>query len=171
MKTKDLAIIGLYTALLIGAQLALSFVAGIEIVTLLFTAFCFYFGVIRGVAVGTAFSILRILVFGFFPTVVILYLIYYNLFALIVGSIGKAMNKKLNFKKHLLLVVTVALLTVCFTLLDNIITPLFWGYSFSAFKSYCVASLTAMIPQVICAVISVFLLLMPLVKVFEKVKL
>ena len=149
----------------------LSAISGIEIITLLFTAFCFYFGVIKGMAVGTAFSILRILIFGFMPNVVILYLLYYNLFALIVGSIGKAMDKKLNIKKHILLVGIVVLLTVLFTILDNIITPLIFAYSFSAFKAYCVASLSAVIPQTICAGVSVGLLLMPLIKVFEKIKL
>ena len=65
--TKDLTIIGLYTALLIGGQLAFFAISGIEIVTLLFTAFVFYFGIIRGMFLATCFSLLRCFVFGFFP--------------------------------------------------------------------------------------------------------
>ena len=69
LKTKDLALIGLYTALLIGGQIAFASISGVEIVTLLFASFCFYFGVVRGAILGTVFSLMRCLVFGFFPAV------------------------------------------------------------------------------------------------------
>ncbi len=169
--TKDLAIIGLYTALLIGGQLALSAISGVEIITLLFTAFCFYFGTWRGMAVATAFSLLRMIVFGFFPSVLVLYLVYYNVFALVVGLIGKAMGKTLNFKKLALVVIAVALLTILFTAIDNVITPLFYSYTLEMAKAYWVASLTAVIPQTICATVSVSLLFPPLIKIFEKARL
>ena len=169
--TKDLTIIGLYTALLIGGQVALFGISGIEIVTLLFTAFAFYFGVVRGCILATVFSTLRCLVFGFFPNVLILYLVYYNLFALAIGFLGRLMNRKLNIKKHLTVVLSVAFLTVLFTVIDNIITPNFFGYTIEATKAYWVASLSAVIPQTICAVITVGALLIPLVKIFEKLKL
>ncbi len=169
--TKDLTIIGLYTALLIGGQIALAGISGVEIVTLLITAFAFYFGVIRGTVLATVFSVMRCFVFGFFPNILILYLVYYNLFAVVIGLIGKAMNRELNLKKHILVVLAVALLTVIFTLLDNIITPNFFGYTSDAAKAYWVTSLTAVIPQTICAVVSVGLLNMPLVKLFDKLKL
>ena len=170
-KTKTLAIIGLYTALLIGAQIALFSIAGVEIVTVLFTAFCFYFGRWKGMAVGTAFSILRILVFGFMPNVLLLYLIYYNVFALVIGSIGKALEKKLNLKKLVLVVIAVAILTILFTLLDNVITPLIYAYNVEAFKAYFIASIATVIPQTICAIVSVALIFPPLIKIFEKIKL
>ncbi len=169
--TKDLTIIGLYTALLIGGQVALAGVSGVEIVTLLITAFAFYFGVIRGTVLATVFSVMRCFVFGFFPHILILYLVYYNVFAVVIGLIGKAMNRELNFKKHILVVLAVAILTILFTLLDNIITPNFFGYTSDATKAYWVTSLTAVIPQTICAIVSVGLLNMPLVKLFDKLKL
>jgi hypothetical protein len=143
----------------------------VEIVTVLFTAFCFYFGRWKGMAVGTAFSILRILIFGFMPNVVLLYLIYYNLFALVIGSIGKTMDKKLNIKGIILVVVAVAILTIFFTILDNFITPLMYSYGMEAFKAYFVASIATVIPQTICAILSVSLIFPPLIKVFEKIKL
>ncbi len=169
--TKDLAVIGLYTALLIGGQLALSAISGVEIVTLLFTAFCFYFGRLRGMMVGTAFSILRIIVFGFFPSVLVLYLFYYNIFALVIGGIGRAMGRKLNAKNLIITVLCVAFLTVFFTALDNVITPIFYSYSLDMAKSYWIMSLTTLIPQTICSVVSVSLLFIPLVKIFEKISL
>ena len=169
--TKDLTIIGLYTALLIGGQIALSFVSGVEIVTLLFCAYVFYFGALRGMTLATIFSLLRCFVFGFFPNVLMLYLTYYNLFAIVMGNIGKLMQRKLNLKKLILVVIAVALLTVGFTLLDNIITPTFYGYLPDAKKAYWVASLTALIPQTICVSITVAVLMPPLVKIFSRLKL
>ena len=80
MKTaKEITVIGLFVALLIGGQFVLSGISGIEIVTVLIVSFCFYFGVFRGVIVATAFSLLRCFIFGFFPNVIVLYLIFYNL--------------------------------------------------------------------------------------------
>ncbi len=169
--TKDLAIIGLYSALLIGGQLALSAISGVEIVTLLFTAFCFYFGIWRGIAVGVIFSLLRILVFGFFPTVLILYLIYNVVFAIVVGWMGVIMKKTLSVKNVFIIVSVVLILTIFFTVLDNIITPLFWAYTIDMTKAYWLASLTAVIPQSVCAVVSVSLLFSPLVRVLEKISI
>ena len=169
--TKDLTIIGLYTALLIGGQVALFGISGIEVVTLLFTAFVFYFGVLRGCILATVFSTLRCLVFGFFPNVLTLYLIYYNLFALIIGCLGNLFKHKLNAKNLLITVCVVAFLTILFTVLDNFITPLFYGYTGESLTAYFTLSLTAVIPQTICAVITVGALLIPLVKIFEKLNL
>lgn len=169
--TKDLTLIGLYTALLIGGQFILFAISGIEVVTLLFTAFAFSFGVRRSIALATTFSLLRCFVFGFFPNVLILYLIYYNLFAIVVGSLGNALKHKLNLKTLLLTVGVVMLLTVCFTMIDNIITPLFYKYNLESAKAYFYLSLSAVIPQTICALITVSLTLIPITKLFEKLKL
>ena len=169
--TKDLTIIGLYTALLIGGQIALFSVSGIEIITLLFTAYAFYFGALRGCVLATTFSLLRCFVFGFFPNVLILYLVYYILFVIIIGNVGKLMQRKLNVKKHILVVLVVVLLTALFTVIDNVVTPTFYGYLPDATKAYWVASLTALIPQIVCAGVSVGVLLPPLVKMFEKLNL
>ena len=89
---KKIILPALYTALLIGAQLVLSAIAGVEIVTVLFLAFCYRYGIKQGALVATAFSLLRCILFGFFPSVVVIYLIYYNLFAVVVGALGNAFN-------------------------------------------------------------------------------
>ncbi len=169
--TKDLTLIGLYTALLIGGQLAFFAISGIEIVTLLFTAFVFYFGVIKGMVLATCFSLLRCLVFGFFPNVLILYLVFYNLFALIIGWLGNTFKHNLNVKKLLIIVGVVGLITIFFTILDNVITPLYFGYDIEAAKAYWVLSLTAVIPQTVCACITVSLTLIPITKFFNKLNL
>ena len=77
---KECTLVAVFVALLIAAQLVLSAVPSVEVVTVLFAAFAFSFGTCRALTAATAFSLLRQLVFGFFPTVLILYLIYYNLF-------------------------------------------------------------------------------------------
>ena len=73
--SKEIAYTALACALLIGGQYVFSFVAGVEIVTLLLICFSFVFGVRNGVICAVAFSVLRCLLYGFYPTAIILYLI------------------------------------------------------------------------------------------------
>lgn len=167
MKTaKDLALIGIYTALLIGAQFALSAISGVEVVTVLFLSFCFCFGIVRGMIVANAFSLLRCFIFGFFPTVLILYLIYYNIFAVVFGLLGKWRKRRVGVLEVVLTVFTAIIMTAFFTALDDIITPLYYGFGFEAAKAYALASLVAMVPQIICVIITVAILFPVLVKVF-----
>ena len=165
---KDCAYISVFVALTIAAQLCLSFIPGVEVVTVLFVAFSFAFGCRRGVVAATVFSLLRQLVFGFYPTVLVLYLTYYNLLALLFGFLGRW--EKFTPKKLILLTLLACVCTVCFTIMDNIITPLWYGYSKRALKVYFYASFSFMIPQVICTAISVGLLFFPLVKIFKTLK-
>lgn len=161
---KELAVMSVTVALLIGGQFMLSAIAGVEIVTALFISFCFAFGLKRGVVVATAFSLLRCFVFGFFPTVIILYLVYFNLVAVIFGLLGKLDTK------IWLVVLSACLCTVCFTLLDDIITPIFYGYTLKMSKAYFVASLPAMFTQTVCTLITVTILFLPLKKIFKSVE-
>lgn len=220
---KEVAFIAIICALLIGGQLALSAISGVEIVTVLLLCFSFCFGARCGVLCAVAFSLLRCFVFGFYPTVLILYLIYYPLFALCFGLLGilkdEAFKKfwilgififflgvlcvllnaydvikiskiykttvevflwilaglffalfiLLTFVKNKKLVAVCALaaiFTICFTLLDDVITPLFWGYSKGAALTYFYASFLAMLPQAVCAIVTVFLLFNPLNRLF-----
>lgn len=163
---KDCAYIAVFVALTIAAQFCLAAVPGVEVVTVLFATFSFVFGCRRGMIAATAFSLLRQLVFGFSPTVLILYMIYYNLFALLFGFLGRYMAVK---AKNVPLVTVIACVcTVGFTMLDNVITPLWLGYSGKLFKMYFWASFSFMIPQVICAAVSVGVLFLPLAKFFQK---
>ncbi len=170
---KEIANIVIMVAILIVSQLALSFIQGVEVVTILLLCYCHVFGIKRGVMVATAFSLLRCFVWGFFPTVIILYLVYFNLFAIVFGLIGK-LKREGNKKQriiHLIIVTIVALLcTTSFTMLDNIITPLFYGYSKEAWKGYFYASFFSLVPQLICTLVTVLLLFEPISRVFEKVK-
>ena len=149
-KAKDLALIGVYTALLLGGQFALASLSGIEIVTLLVFVFAFSFGVRRSLILVVAFSFLRCFLFGFFPSVLILYLIYYPIFVTIMGLLGNRFKHKLTPKRHVLVIIVAVILTVFFSLLDSVITPLYYGFSTLEWKGYLASSLYAMIPQVIC---------------------
>ena len=163
---KDCAYIAVFVALTIAAQLCFSFLLGVEVVTVLFVAFSFAFGCRRGMIAATAFSLLRQLIFGFYPTVLVLYLVYYNLLALLFGFLGRW--SKITPQKLVCLIAVACVCTICFTVLDNIITPLWYGYSKRALKIYFYASFSVMIPQVICTAISVGVLFFPLVKIFKK---
>lgn len=222
MRAKELARCAVMTALLIAVQFALSFISGVELVTAVFSAFCYVFGVRDGVLTAISFSLLRCLIFGFAPSVIVLYLIYYPAFALVFGSLPKLNPPRLLIPcliflasvlcaalgifgipvsaiyihrvKAMLWVLFVifsaldviylyayirkgssddflelfnvtsaaALMTVLFTLLDDLITPLLWGYSKEAAVAYFYSGFLAMLPQTICAAISVFALFKPL---------
>jgi hypothetical protein len=180
---KECAFAAVFVALAIVAQLAFSALPGVEIVTVLFCAYAHVFGVKRGMLAATAFSILRQLLFGFFPSVLILYFLYYNGLAAAFGFIGKKL-KKMQEKKHetalknarnsiksLWIVVFFACVAaVCFALLDCVITPLFYGYSLQAARGYFIASLPVMGAQTACAGITVAILFLPLARVFGLVK-
>ena len=58
-------------------------------------------------------------------------------------------------------------MTIIFTGLDDIITPLYYGFSLGAMKAYALASLTAVIPQVVCTIVTVVLLLPVLIRIFK----
>ena len=156
-------------ALLIGGQLALSSVPGIEIVTVLLLCFCFSFGIGHGVAIATTFSLLRCFVFGFQINVIILYLVYYNLFAVFFGWLGARFSGEANSWQTAIIVASALLFTILFTLLDDAITSLLFAFSREAAKIYFLSSLQAMIPQSVCAVITVSVCFHPLTRIIKKI--
>ncbi len=167
---KEIIIPAVFTAMLIGAQFVLSGVAGVELVTVLLLSFTYVFGLKKGLIVANAFSLLRCLLFGFFVNVVFLYLVYYNLFVLVIGILSRVFKTRYSIKIHALLTVVAVVLSACFTLIDDFITPLMYGYSAYATKLYVTASFTVMIPQMICALATVSVLFFPLYKALIYVK-
>ena len=226
MNTKEIASCAVTVALLIVIQFALSFAPGIELVTVLFLCFCYVFGIPCGVITATAFSLLRCMLFGLMPNVLILYLTYYNLFAVLFGSLKKhrlprwlypillcalavgsayfavtgipisiLYQSRIRIMLWIFFGIVIALLvlyvvllvakkddelagvtalaavcTILFTLLDDILSPLILGYGREAAVAYFYTSFLAMLPQTICAAISVFLLFSPIKKLLTKVK-
>ena len=162
--TKIITLTALWTALLICVQLALSGVAGVELVTVFFAAFCYFTGIAAGLTVAVCFSMLRCFLFGFYPTVIILYLVYYCIFAVVFGAIGKKTKGKISVGALIVATVVATALTAVFTLLDDVITPLFFGFGLPATRAYFYASLPFMSAQCICAAISVSVLFLPIVK-------
>ena len=172
MKTaKEIAVLGVFVALLIGGQFILSGIAGIEIVTALIVSFCFYFGVLRGTIVATAFSLLRCFIFGFFANVIVLYLVYYNLIAVLFGLIGKAFNKTINVKKLIIVVIVSILSTVIFTAIDVGLMGVFYGFTLKALKAYFIAGVPTLITQIICVAATVSILFIPLLKIYKTIKI
>ena len=228
MKTLQLVFCAVMTALLIAVQYVLGFVSGIELVTVTFLSFCYVFGVKCGLLTGLAFSLLRCLLFGFMPNVILLYLVYYSIFALLFGFLGKKQvsawlcpallavlaaacayfaltglpisilyQARVSVMLWILFGISLAILifytvlvivkkgkqgrelatvtalaavcTVMFTLLDDVITPLVLGYSAEAATAYFYTGFIAMLPQTICAAVSVFVLFLPLKKAFGMV--
>ena len=168
-KTKFVVRVAMCVALLIAAQLALTSVNGIEIVTVMLLCFCYCYGVRHGIAIATTFSLLRCFVFGFQINVIVLYLIYYNLFAIFFGWLGVRFTGKNTLLKTVTVVAAAVVFTALFTLLDDVITPLIFAFSENATRVYFYQSLTAVVPQTICAAVTVSVCFHPLTKVIQKV--
>lgn len=165
--SKECAYLAVFVALVIAAQLCLAFIPGVELVTVLFVAYAFAFGAKRGTVAATVFSLLRQLIYGFVPIVLILYLIYFNLLAALFGAFGKRVK---NSVRSLWWLTAIACLcTVCFCVLDNILTPLWYAYTKAAAHAYFLASLSVLLPQVVCTAVTVALLFLPLERVFRLV--
>ena len=165
---KECAYLAVFVALVIAAQVMLSAVPGVEIVTLLFVGYAFTFGVWRGVLAATAFSLLRQFIFSFSPTVLVLYLVYYNFLSVVFGGLGHAVKRPLVNLWWLTAVACVC--TVCFTMFDNVLTPWWYHFSRRAARAYFYASFSFMIPQVICTAVTVGLLFYPLQRAFKQIK-
>ena len=168
-KTKFVVRVAMCVAILIGGQVALSSVAGIEIVTVMMLCFCFCYGIKHGIAIAITFSLLRCLVFGFQINVIVLYLIYYNLFALFFGWLGGRFSGGTSLAKTLIVVVCAVVFTALFTLLDDVITPVISGFHPNAARVYFLQSLATMIPQMICTAVTVSVCFYPLTKVIKKI--
>ncbi len=166
---KDIVRVAICVAMLIGGQMALSAISGIEIVTVMMLCFCCCYGLRTGVAVATVFSLLRCFVFGFQVNVIVLYLVYYNLFAVFFGWLGGRFTGKTTLLQTLIAVPSAVVFTVLFTLLDDVITPLLYGFHPNAAKIYFYQSLYAVIPQTACAAVTVAVLFPPLTKVIRKI--
>lgn len=165
---KECAYLAVFVALVIAVQLCLAVVPGVELVTLLFIAYAFVFGIRRGMIAATAFSFVRQLLFGVSPTVLILYLVYYNALTASFGGIGRGVKEPLRALWWIVL--TACACTVCFSMLDNIITPLWYGYTKRATRAYFIASLSFMLPQLVCTAVSVGILFLPLQRALKLIK-
>ena len=168
-KTKFIVRVAMCVALLIGGQLALSGINGIEVVTVMLLCFCFCYGIRHGIAIATTFSLLRCFIFGFQVNAIILYLVYYNLFAIFYGWLGRRFAGETSVLKMVIVVATAVVFTMLFTLLDDIITPLLYAFHPNVAKIYFFNSLYAVIPQSICTVVTVSVCFYPLTKVIKKI--
>ena len=168
-KTRFVVRVAMCVALLIGGQMALSGISGIEIVTVMLLCFCFHYGIRHGIAVATTFSLLRCFFFGFQVNVIVLYLVYYNLFALFFGWLGKRITGKISLPKLCIIVASAVVFTVLFTMLDNVITPLIFAFHKNAAAVYFAQSLYALVPQCICTAVTVSILFVPLTRILAKI--
>ena len=168
-KTRFVVRVAMCVALLIGGQMALSGVSGIEIVTVMLLCFCFHYGVRHGIAVATTFSLLRCFFFGFQINVIVLYLVYYNVFALFFGWLGKRITGRISLPKLCVIVASAVVFTVLFTMLDNVITPLIFAFHKNAAAVYFAQSLYALVPQTICTAVTVSILFVPLTRILAKI--
>ena len=165
---KELARIAVFVAMVIGAQYVFSAVPFVEIVSLLFAAYAYSFGVVRSVAAAVAFALLRQFVFGFFPVVLLLYLIYFPLLCVVFSWLGRC--KISGWKLVAWATLTAVVCTVCFSLLDNLLMAICSLDGKKAVNAYFVASIPFMIGHSLCVGISVAFLFLSLTKLLLFIK-
>ena len=170
VKAKDLARLAMCVAMLIGGQLALSALSGVEIVSVLLLCFAFSYGWRDGVMIAVVFSVLRCLIFGFYINVVVLYLIYYPAFAYFFGWLGTKLKGEITVKKLAIIVGFAVAFTICFTLIDNVLTPIMFSLSATAAKTYFLSSLYSLLPHVICVGVTVSIFFLPLTRVIKRIE-
>lgn len=170
-KTKFIVRVAMCVALLIAGQLALTGIQGVEVVTVMMLCFCYSYGIGFGIATATVFSLVRCLVFGFQVDIIVLYLIYYNLFALFFGWLGRRFAGKVSFVKTVIVVALAVVFTLFFTMLDNGIKLVIYGMQGNAAKVYILQSLPVMFTQAVCSAVTVSILFAPLTTVIKKINL
>lgn len=241
LSAKDIATIAVFTALLLGGQALFAMVPGVEVVTVLILCFAYCFGATRAILATTAFSLLCGMLHGFDVKSYVLYLVYFNLFALTFALVGrKSEEGKISvfsvavtellflaligfsltvwgvallhisrvlrqgvktlcilllslggagmvgfnaflavfFKtkkpwalavvKVISVAVLAAVFTVGFTMLDNLLYPVFYGTWGEPAVAYFYASFPFMLPQTVSAILSVGVLFLPLTKILNK---
>ena len=165
---KECAYLAVFVALVIALQVVFAMVPGVELVTVMFVSYAFVFGWKRGMIAATVFTLLRQVIFGAYPTVLVLYLVYFNLLTLVFGLWGAKIKKPIRALPWV--VIAACFATACFTMLDNLLTTFWYGYSQRAREVYFMASLPVMTSQIICSAASVAVLFIPLQMVFARVK-
>ena len=167
---KECAYIAVFVALVLALQLVFAAVPGVEVVTVLFISYAFVFGAKRGMLAATVFSFLRQIIFGFFPVVLVLYLFYFNGLVLVFAHLGGE-NKKGKICNNVgWLIFYACIATACFSMFDNLLTPLWYGYTLKQTHLYFLASLSFMIPQIFSTAVSVTFLFYPLKRIFSSLK-
>lgn len=167
---KECAFVAVFVALVIAIQLVLSVIPGVELVTVLFVSYAYVFGKGRGMVASTAFSLLRQLVFGFYPLALILYLIYFNALSVFFGFLGGKMRDATKIKTLVFIVVFACVGTVCFSALDAVLNVVWFGYTWDTARMYILATLPVMGVQTACTAVTVSVLFLPLVKGLQSAK-
>lgn len=166
---KEVARTAVFVALVVGAQYVLSALPFVEVVTLLFVCYSYVFGAARGVVAAVAFAALRQFLFGFFPVIFFLYVLYFPLLCVVFGNMGKRCRVK-GWRLVALAVAVAVFCTVLFSLADNLLTPLYYAYSPKAAKMYFRASLPFLVGQSVCVAVTVAFLFRPLTKALYFIK-
>ena len=167
LPVRNLVFTALYAAILITDQQVFSTIDGIELVTPLFLGFCYVFGT-DGYFLAVVFALLRCLVFGFSPAVILLYLLYYPAFCWNIIFVKRHLKQLKGLRLDLVLSLLAFADTILFTLLDDLITPLIHGFSKAVWLAYFMASLPVAISQSVLAFLSTGILILPLLSVLQR---
>src|SRR5690554_6818074 len=129
LTTKKIALIGLFAALLVGGQLALSGVPNIEVVTLFIILFCYAFGLELSIIAVFIFCLIEAFVFGL-NTWVVAYFIYWPLLTFTTSFLNK-----FGYKKNIAYIFLGVIMTVMFCFITSFFDAAF-AYSASGISYF-----------------------------------
>ncbi len=165
---KEIAELAAFVAVIIAAQWVLSFLMGVEVVTLLIAVYSFSRGAKRGMVVVTIFSALQQVLFGIYIPSWIEYLLCFNGLALCFGGWGKKIRYPL--RNLWWLTIVACLFTMARILLDDVLSPLWFQMSREAAKGYFLSSLPVLGINTLCTAVTVGVLFIPLHNAFRLIK-
>ena len=84
------------------------------------------------------------------------------------GFLGKVFRHEYSIKKHIMVVVVAVVMTALFTISDNVLTPLIYGFTVNAAKAYFVASLYTVMPQIVCTFATVLIIFPGLLRLLKE---
>ncbi len=123
MKARDVALIGLLSAIVTSGKLALSFIPNVEIVTLLFIVYTVVFGYKHIILVSVIFTTTEILLYGF-STWILMYYLIWPILILITEFIKRKTKSEYGYA------ILAGLFGVSFGLLFAITESIFYGLSY-----------------------------------------
>ena len=84
------------------------------------------------------------------------------------GFLGKVFRHEYSIKKHIMVIVVAVVMTVLFTITDNVLTPLIYGFTANTATAYFVASLSTLIPQIVCTFATVLIIFPGLLRLLKE---
>lgn len=166
-RVKKLCQIALISATLTACKFALSYVANVEIVTLILVATTLGLGFTIGFSSSIIFCLIEMLIYGVGPWVVA-YFIHFPLVTVLVGLVSKTKHR------HIYAIVLGVVATVCFGVTSTIMEVLMFSSTQEFGEKFVfryIAGVPFFVTHIVSNAVILSLCVYPLTKLFEKFRI